>query len=630
MKNLLLLAVLGIMLPLYSQQDTITVQTFTYDTIATRRAIFTFPATLQGESFEKVLMYYNIKCDPLTPWDQYNCGEWDYLAHAKIYDHTGVYDSTLIEGPHYLVNNQWPVTVEYVNNPYYNYFEKHQKFINYSAELDNDFVVGSGSDNALYPFAGSNNNQRTQILWENSELVTAGVGTGNIDKLRFDVNALGGTLGHLTVKMKHTTATSLDGFDDNGWTTVFDMNTSFSSTGLNTINLTYPFNYDGASNLLIDVSFENQTATSDYQLTATQTTSNMVAYTNDKLGYLSIPQNDFVEIGLSDYDFGDEITISFWANGDAGILPVNTSIFEAADSLNNRLLNLHFPWSDSQNYWDAGEGSGYDRINQGATSGEIAGEWHHWAVTKNAGTGEMNIYKDGVLWLNGTAKNRAVGVVNTFKLGANRTQGNGWPGKVDEFRVWDVELAQGDIAAWMNQKVTAAHPNYTDLVLYYDFDGSDAVLDKSGNNIDAMMTVPGMIEHYSESQAGFILSDIRPNVTFVQGTYSSTLDSILVIDSAMVKSIDVTEFAVDGRKFVIAGIDHVYPAGDSYTYDYLGAITSTVNHPADVSFANDSISYFQAPFELVDPFEIGRYITPYGIQFDLGPNGFTYVYDVTD
>src|SRR5690606_28251947 len=47
-------------------------------------------------------------------------------------------------------------------------------------------------------------------------------------------------------------------------------------------------------------------------------------------------------------------------------------------------------------------------------------------------------------------------------------------------------------------------------------------------------------------------------------------------------------------------------------------------------FANDSISYYEAPFEVIDPIEIGRYITPYGIGFDLGPNGFTYIYDVTD
>jgi hypothetical protein len=45
---------------------------------------------------------------------------------------------------------------------------------------------------------------------------------------------------------------------------------------------------------------------------------------------------------------------------------------------------------------------------------------------------------------------------------------------------------------------------------------------------------------------------------------------------------------------------------------------------------NDTIMYFKPPFEVVNEVEIGRYITPYGIGFDLGPNGFTWIYDVTD
>lgn len=613
-----------------AQQDTITVQTFTYDTISTRRAIFSFPAELQGETFEKVLMYYNIKCDPLTPWDSYNCGEWDYLAHSKIYDHTGTFDSVLVEGPQYLVNNQWPATVEYVNNPYYDYFQKYQKFITYSAQTDNDYVIGAGTDNTTYPFGALNSTQRTQILWTAAEISGAGITAGDIAKLRFDVNTLGGSMGNLTIKMKHTSANDLSAFDESGWMTVYSMNTSFGGTGLNTINLTYPFAYDGSSNILMDISFVGGGYTIDSELNGSTTTNNSVVYTNEKLGYLKVPQNDYVEIGLSDYDFQNEITVSFWANGDGGILPVNTSIFEAADSLNNRILNVHFPWSNSNHYWDAGEGSGYDRIFTGASAGEIADEWHHWAFTKNKTSGEMNIYKDGVLWLNGTGLTREVGIVNTFKIGANRNGGNGWPGKIDEFRVWDVELSQTEIANWMNQKITVAHPNYSDLVLYYDFDGENAVVDKSGNNVDGMMTTPGMIEHYTESQAGFTTSNIRPNVVFVQGTYTSSLDSTLITDSVLVDPIDVTEYQVDGRKFIIAGIDHVYPVGYGYTYDHTGAKIDSTYHGADVSFTNDSIFYYEEPYEIIDPIEIGRYITPYGIGFDLGPNGFTYIYDVSD
>jgi hypothetical protein len=41
-------------------------------------------------------------------------------------------------------------------------------------------------------------------------------------------------------------------------------------------------------------------------------------------------------------------------------------------------------------------------------------------------------------------------------------------------------------------------------------------------------------------------------------------------------------------------------------------------------------SWFGKPFETVEQFEIGRFITPYGKRLDLGLNGFTWVYDVTD
>ncbi|MEN9441625.1 MAG: hypothetical protein RLZ33_1702, partial [Bacteroidota bacterium] len=63
-------------------QDTTWVQTFTFDSITTRRADFPFPQELNNKRFEKVLMYYKLKCSPLTTWDQYNCGEWDYLTYT--------------------------------------------------------------------------------------------------------------------------------------------------------------------------------------------------------------------------------------------------------------------------------------------------------------------------------------------------------------------------------------------------------------------------------------------------------------------------------------------------------------------------------------------------------------------
>lgn len=611
-------------------QDTITVQTFTYDSISTRRATFEFPEELDDKQFEKVLMYYNIKCDPLTPWDSYNCGEWDYLAYSHIYQHTGVYDSVIVNGPRYLLNGE-EGTIAYTNTPYYNYYQAYEKFITYTSEVETDHSIGTATSTTNKPFGTSSQVQRTQLLWKNDELLAAGLTAGEIAKLRFNISELGETMGHLTVRIKHSSAESLETLDNEGWTTVFDRNTEFTATGVNTLDLTHPFDFDGTSHLLLDISFENGDAgATDNIITSSETGYNSAIYANEKLGHLNINPGEWAQAELSHYDFENEMTISFWANGDNDLLPANTSVIEAADSLNRRVANIHFPWSDSRNYWDAGKGSGYDRIDKLATPDEIELSWHHWAFTKNAVDGTMNIYKDGALWLTGSDKNRAVGEINKFIIGANKNFGNTWAGKLDEFRIWDVALSEATINDWKNKKVDATHPNFANLVTYYDFDGTPTVSDKSGNDRNAMANNSDMVILDAESFSGYTTSVNRPDITFVQGTYTSALDSVMIVDSTLATTSDLLEYAVDGRKFSIVDIQPVYTAGYSYLFNHIGEKIDSTAIAADVTLEPETLTYYKKPFEVVNKFEIGRFITPYGIGFDLGPNGFTYVYEVSD
>ena len=78
MKTILILFVALLSSTMTNAQDTTWVQTFTFDSISSRRGEFLFPPELNSKRFERVLMSYKLKCSPLTPWDQYNCGEWDY------------------------------------------------------------------------------------------------------------------------------------------------------------------------------------------------------------------------------------------------------------------------------------------------------------------------------------------------------------------------------------------------------------------------------------------------------------------------------------------------------------------------------------------------------------------------
>ena len=79
-------------------QDTIVVQTLTFDSITARRGVWEFPTE---NNFRKILMYHTLKCDVQTQHDQYPCGEWDYLTYNKVYVHTGTYDSALYYHPNF-------------------------------------------------------------------------------------------------------------------------------------------------------------------------------------------------------------------------------------------------------------------------------------------------------------------------------------------------------------------------------------------------------------------------------------------------------------------------------------------------------------------------------------------------
>ncbi|PLX28352.1 MAG: hypothetical protein C0600_09790, partial [Ignavibacteria bacterium] len=70
--------------------DTLVVQTFTWEWPVNagwnspKEGWFQFPEG--GKQYEKILMYYTLKCDPSQ---NPACGEWDYLTYARLFQHTG-------------------------------------------------------------------------------------------------------------------------------------------------------------------------------------------------------------------------------------------------------------------------------------------------------------------------------------------------------------------------------------------------------------------------------------------------------------------------------------------------------------------------------------------------------------
>lgn len=629
MKKRLLSTVFGLLSLSSFAQDTTWVQTYTFDTIETRRANFQFPASLDTKRFEKVLMYYKLKCSPLTTWDNYNCGEWDYLAYTRIFDHTGVFDSIRVNGPHYRVNTLSPVSYAYANAPYY---DQRWKQIQKRTPFTPTVYPISGSGSTPLTLVNANGNGKTlQWIIPASELATSGVVAGDIQGMQLNLlNALSSLQG-VKIRIKSTSATSLSVLETTGFTTVYDNNWNGLTNGSNTINFSAPFTYDGTSSLIIEVSFADarQGLTQvDMDMITAATATNTLSFDNSN-GVFTANGTNYAEINLNSVNLGGDVTIAFWAKGN-GNSGVATSIFEAVDSVNNRILNLHMPWSDNTFYWDAGAAGGnYDRISKAALATDIDNVWHHWAFVKKSSTGEMFIFRDGVQWHSGTNKTLPVGVVSRFILGANQSLGGNWKGSIDEFSVWSTALNVATISAWKDKKINNTHPNYSDLEVYYDFDGQLAMVDRSGHNRLGMCSDLTMVQTNQPIITGIESINGMPEAAMIQGVMTPAIPDSVLVAVAPTPSV-VFEYQTAPHAFHIINNMLTYASGTIDTLNSAGTTIASGPSTIDQTLTNDTISYYKTPFELVNDVEIGRYITPYGIGFDLGPNGFTWIYDVTD
>ena len=150
-----------------------------------------------------------------------------------------------------------------------------------------------------------------------------------------------------------------------------------------------------------------------------------------------------------------QATITFWAYGDPDAQPQANFIFGAfQDPPNNesRVMSAHVPWSNGNVYFDTGgtTAGGYDRINQAATPDEFEGAWQHWAMVKNADTGDQMVYLNGVLWLSGTGMTRPMTGVTKFTIGTKPSLAEGWYyGMMDDVRLYDHPLSEDEILAVM-------------------------------------------------------------------------------------------------------------------------------------------------------------------------------------
>lgn len=612
--------------------DTTVVQTFTFG--SNLDGWFPFPDSTK--SYEKILMYYTLKCNPnQNP----ACGEWDYLTYTYLYQHTGKLDSTLYYHSNFEYNGTTPDSLMLMNQPSWKYIPYFEYF-NQTTPLATA-MLGNGTLTSSHPFSAQGADARSQYLWKASELSAAGLTAGQITGLRLNFTALGGDICKLHIRLKNSSLDSLSSnvFENDNFTEVYLRNTSFNATGWQTMPFTYPFVWDGVSNVVADISFEDHD-TMNPMVTADNTSFASAVTSNQTDNFLDFEDNDFVEVPANTFATIDSaITISFWQYGDPLLQPENCTAFEGIDSVGHRVLNVHLPWGDSKVYWDAGcDSTGkYDRIFKVANDPSVfRGKWNYWTFTKDVAHRRMRIYLNGNIFFVGGGKSLPMKGIEKFRIGSNGSgSDNFYDGMIDEFSVWNVALEDTSIQKFMYQDIDSSYPLYDHLVVYYKFNENQGHTTQdfsNGNHTATLVGFPQWKNNQGKNRfRNMEAENVRPAVIFEQGVYNpAVLDSVFMIDTVAKPEAMVVVFGDTIHSYLptdtLVKWPHYY---NNYVYDANGtAIDSTLVTPDTILYRHD-YPYYGEPFEVINRYELARYITPYGIGLSLG-DGFTWVFDVTD
>lgn len=616
--------------------DTTVVQTIRLDS-SQRSGYFDFPDD-SSKRYEKIIMQYRMRCKnglvSTTTNRNLGCGEWDYNCYTYVNDSTRI-DSIATTANQYTISNSTDTIFPYSVFPIYDYVDVQQ----YSAQYDSviyEFLLhpSSGTDTVSTPFSGTSSIQRTQYLWTASELSAAGLIPGPITSLQVKLLSPGMMVDQLRLQMKHTSQLRLDADhpETNGFTQVYFLSTPLT-IGTMPFRFYQPFDWDGVSNVLIDVSYSMSTGVAlgackghhagfDAAMTSDQEDSYLSFQGN---GNFLLPDTSFLD------SITNEITIAFWSYGDTLLIPSNTSIAYGTDNVNSRQLNIHLPWSDSNIYWDCGgNGGSYDRISKQALPEDIKGRWAFWTFTKNASTGDMKIFLDGHEWMSGTGKTLPINM-KKFWIGVSNN-GYRFAGNIDEFSIWNKALDSISIAGIMQHDITPSHPDYTHLQAYYPFNEASGNLanDAGPLGMNATINNPQWRSHDGKNLfRNFSVSNLRPDITFVQGAYVTTVQTIHELDSLIRNPNQIIEYSVVDNSLNIVDTLYAWSANNySYTYDESGLLLDSAQVLATDTLIQSNLSYFlkrTTNFELID------FITPYGINLNLdGLNGKVWEFDVTD
>ncbi len=630
LKHLLIVLLAGFSLNLQAQ-DTVVVNTLNYGS-TTRDTIIEFPSG--NDTYEKIIMLYNMRCKDNLVSDGNNrnrgCGEWDYSCNTYITDSAKI-DSLKATTADYQISQFSGSTFTYSNTPSYNIHRK----MNVTTTVDsskNAAVSGVGTFAGSYLEILSLNSDlsvgKSQFLYSAYELKQAGLTAGNINSLYMQSFVGGYDIGHVSIKLKTTTADSLGlgELEFTGFQEVFSQNV-WLNIDTNKFDFYQPFMWDGTSNLIVEISYQGVYKglapvlfRSDYQDTVK---------TVQTLSGRSIVMDGSTYVSVNGY------------KGISGNASRSIDAWIKTSSVNGEICS----WgknSAGQKWVFRVNDNGTIRVevnggNIYGTTNVADGKWHHVAcVFDGTHVNDIKLFVDGDEESIGATANHVVNTVDEIDVRLSRGVNNRYfNGNMDEVRLWSRALTNAEIKK-LSQGNTLDND---DIEFHYHFEEIENTNTVNSFFVNRPATIIGNAK--LEQQRFYALNHdfseqvLRPVVSFVSGDFFITNDTTYSFDSIVQPPNSVVKFEVESQANTIYS-DNIVPLDTQYVWNSSNMTTffdESGNQYDQVGLGNDgsidiaSLTYMR---RWPSTFEIMSFVTPYGIGLNLGIDGKTWTFDVSD
>lgn len=612
-------------------QDTITVQTLTFDSITTRRGIWNFP---EGNDYRKVLMHYTLKCDAATAHDQYYCGEWDYLTYTTLYEHTQQYDSTLYHQDKYqLLSGDAPDEIQLTDQiPYEVYGTTYQQMVFGDITSTTSYELVADEAVSGEVLATDYTDGRTRFIVTAEELVAAGMSSGVLSGINLHVDSPGSNLKTLMIRLSHQSTSNVGNvsmlYDAD---TVYYAPYEMTDDEWMSIDFEQAFSWNGSSNILVDISFSNEnpgepTILKGYE-ESDEAMFSQVNHTENYTVKLD-GESDYLEMKPNVY-FNGEYTYEVWlkktANNnwsrviDFGNGPGEDNVIIALSNSTSGNLSFHIYSSAATDSYTLEQDIPLN-------------EWIHIGLRSMYGV-------QGFIFINGEyVQNTLLRYPDSVQrnncyIGRSNWESNAYAGvEIDEMRLYD--YSRSDDEMYYDMYHSIENPQDEDgLVFWLDFNEPDVdqVQDLSGNgNYATRFGFPTWTKRNGHQKArDFERIAFRPDIVFERVVSSNnTLNDIVVYDTMYQSQTQYMVFGAEDPTVVLDTLSGYF--GDDQNVYLDGEVVGTNSFSISETLVNEQLPYYGEPFEVVNNFELARFITPYGINLDLGDEGFTWIYDITD